>query len=165
MTTGSGKQGAGSRAEGETIDAKWEIPYRHVVGPHATRFLAGLRDEKRIRGIRCPACRRVFVPPRAFCEACFVDTTEWVDVADTGVVHSVTIQYEAFPGLPKPPYAVGLVKLDGADTAMLAFLGGVPLTDSDAALAKIGIGRRVKAVWKEAREGRVTDILHFGPIG
>ncbi len=146
------------------VDAKWEIPYRHAAGPHATRFFAALRDERRILGIRCTACRRVLVPPRAFCERCFADTDEWVPVADVGVVRTMTIQYEKFPGLPDPPYAVGLIQLDGADTSLLAFLGGVDLRDPGYALSKIGIGRRVKAVWKDVREGRVTDIAYFAPL-
>ena len=144
------------------IEAKWDISYRHAAGPHAERFFAGLK-ESRIQGVRCPSCRRVFIPPRAFCEACFVDTAEWVDVSDTGTVHSMTIQYEGFPGLPKPPYAVGLVRLDGADTAMLAFLGGVDLTDAERAQRRIGVGKRVRAVWSARREGRITDLSHFAP--
>lgn len=146
------------------IEARWDIPYRHATGPHAAKFLASLRDDGRILGIRCASCRRVLVPPRAFCESCFVETGEWVPLADAGTVRTATIQYEAFPGLPAPPYAVGLVQLDGADTCLLAFLGGVPLEDADAALARIGIGRRVRAVWREKREGRITDILHFAPL-
>lgn len=146
-----------------TIEAKWEIPYRHAAGPHAEKFLAALRDEKRILGVRCPSCHRTFVPPRAFCESCFVETTEWVDVSDVGTVETMTIQYEKFPGLPDPPYAVGLVKLDGASSGMLAFLGGVPLGDAEAAMQKIGIGCRVRAVWRDVREGRITDLAYFGP--
>lgn len=145
------------------IDATWHIPYRHAAGPHAARFFEGLR-EGRILGVRCTSCRKVLVPPRSFCEACFADTGEWVPVATEGTVLTATIQYEAFPGLPQPPYAVGLVKLDGADTALLAFLGGVPLHDSEAALARIGVGKRVKAVWREPREGRITDLAHFAPL-
>jgi hypothetical protein len=144
------------------IDARWDIPFKHAAGPHAARFFEGLRDQ-RILGVRCPACRRVLVPPRGHCEDCFVDTAEWVEVADVGTVATATIQYEAFPGLPEPPYAVGLVRLDGADTALLAALGGVPLGDADAALRRIGVGCRVRAVWRERREGRITDLAHFAP--
>lgn len=146
------------------IEAEWRIPYKHAAGEHATRFFAALRDDKRILGTRCPGCSRVLVPPRAFCERCFVPTGEWVPVSDEGVVQTSTIQYESFPGLPPTPFAVGLVKLDGADTGLLAFLGGVPLDDPDGALERIGIGSRVKAVWKAKREGRITDILHFAPL-
>lgn len=146
------------------VEARWDIPFRHAAGPHATRFLEGLKD-RRIWGIKCTSCRRVLVPPRSFCEACFADTGEWVQVSDAGTVKTSTIQYEAFPGLPAPPYAVGLVKLDGADTALLAFLGGVPLDQPEDALRRLGVGQRVKAVWREPREGRITDIVHFAPTG
>ncbi|MHB8605030.1 MAG: Zn-ribbon domain-containing OB-fold protein [Thermoplasmatota archaeon] len=145
------------------IDGHWDIHYKHAAGAHATRFLAALRDEQKIYGVRCTSCSRVLVPPRSFCERCFAETGDWVTVASEGVVETCTIQYEAFPGLPEPPYAVGLVRLDGADSAMLAFLGGVPLGDSEKALTKIGIGCRVKAKFRKKREGRVTDIEYFGP--
>lgn len=145
------------------VEATWNIPFRHAAGPHATRFLEELRA-KRIVGIRCTSCAKVLVPPRSFCEACFAETREWVPVAETGTVRSMTIQYEAFPGLPEPPYAVGLVLLDGADTALLAFLGGVPLQDAEAAMRRIGVGQRVRAVWRDRREGRITDIAHFAPV-
>ncbi len=146
-----------------TVAARWEIPYEHAAGPEAATFFAALRDDKKILGIRCSKCRRVLLPPRGFCEACFADTDEWVELGHEGVVTGATIQYMGFPGLPDPPYAVGLVKLDGADTGILAILGGVDLTEPEAALARIGIGCRVKVVWKSEREGRITDIDHFEP--
>ncbi len=151
------------KQESPTVPGHWDIHYEHAAGPQAAHFFAALRDEQRILGIRCSQCQRVLLPPRAFCEACFADTDEWVELADTGTVTGATIQYMGFPGLPEPPYAVGIVKLDGADTGILALLGGVDLQDPEAALEHIGIGCRVKAVWKDEREGRITDILHFEP--
>ncbi|WP_456477830.1 Zn-ribbon domain-containing OB-fold protein [Geoglobus ahangari] len=145
------------------IEAKWEIPYVHSAGEHATRFFEALK-EKRILGVRCPRCGRVLVPPRAFCERCYVDTDEWVEVKDEGVIETLTINYARFTGLPEPPYAVGIVKLDGADTGMLAYLGGVDLSDWKKAHEKLKIGTRVKAVWKDKPEGRITDILYFKPV-
>ncbi|MHB8586854.1 MAG: Zn-ribbon domain-containing OB-fold protein [Thermoplasmatota archaeon] len=146
------------------VDATWDLHFQHAAGPHTTRFLAGLRDEKKIWGIRCTACHKVLVPPRAFHEECFADTGEWVAVSDEGVIDTMTIQYESFPGLPPAPYAIGLIRLDGADTTMLAFLGGVPLADPEVAQRKIGVGCRVKAVWRADRRGAITDIERFEPL-
>ncbi len=160
MTSGQTTQ----KEESPTVAARWDIPYEHAAGPQAAKFFAALRDEKKIYGIRCSQCRRVLLPPRGFCEACFADTDEWVELAHEGVVTGATIQYMGFPGLPDPPYAVGLVKLDGADTGILAMLGGVDLADPEEALQKIGIGCRVKAVFREERIGRITDLDHFEPV-
>jgi len=145
------------------FDAKWEIPFKHSAGEHATKFFEGLK-QKKILGVRCPSCKRVLVPPRAFCERCFVKTDEWVEVKDEGEVLTMTVTYMKFTGLPDPPYAVGIVKLDGADTGMLCFLGGVDLSDWRKVHEIFKPGSRVKAVWKEKPEGKITDILYFKPV-
>ncbi|MCL5935421.1 MAG: OB-fold domain-containing protein, partial [Firmicutes bacterium] len=72
--------------------------------------------------------------------------------------------YQKFLGAPEPPWASGLVRLDGADTAMLHFIGGVDLTDINKARELIKIGTRVRAVWNEERKGIITDIRHFKPV-
>lgn len=71
-----------------------------------------------------------------------------------------TIVYEKFEGLPDPPYAVAYVLLDGAGTAMANFIRGVDLSDLDRALRQIGIGTRVRAVFKRKRKGRITDFWY-----
>ena len=49
---------------------------------------------------------------------------------------------------------MGLVRLDGADTAMNHFLAQ---TDP----ARLAIGMRVRAVWREDLRGSLDDIRHF----
>lgn len=138
----------------------WKIPFRHYAGIHATKFFEGLKNKK-ILGVKCPKCERVLVPPRAFCERCFVETNEWVEVKDEGVVVTLSVTYMKFTGLPDPPYAVGIVKLDGADTGILCYLGGIDLSDWKKVHEVFKPGTRVKAVWKDIPEGKITDILYF----
>jgi uncharacterized OB-fold protein len=83
-----------------------------------------------------------------------------VDVADEGVLTCFSIIYEPFPGLPKPPYVIGYVKLDGADTSMVNFVQGANLEGLQTALKSLKVGARVKVVYKTEREGRVTD-FHY----
>jgi uncharacterized OB-fold protein len=54
---------------------------------------------------------------------------------------------------------MGLIKLDGADTGLLHFLGEIELD-------KIKVGMRVEAVLKkkEERGGYITDIAYFKPM-
>ncbi|MBI2847528.1 MAG: Zn-ribbon domain-containing OB-fold protein [Chloroflexi bacterium] len=146
------------------VQERWNIPYRHSAGRFASRFLIALRDEKKVYGVRCPRCKRVLVPPRPFCERCFVQCTEWVGVSDKGTLEGFTISYQAYVGLPTPPYASGLIKLDGADTALMHFVGGVDLSDPQKAKKAVKIGMRVEAVWKEERLGHILDIEHFRPV-
>ncbi|MEM1579200.1 MAG: Zn-ribbon domain-containing OB-fold protein [Archaeoglobaceae archaeon] len=145
------------------LEVWWKIPFKHFAGIHATRFFNGLKERK-ILGVRCPKCKRVLVPPRAFCERCFVETGDWVEVKDEGVVETLSVTYMKFTGLPDPPYAVGIVKLDGADTGMLCYLGGVDLSDWRKVHEVFKPGTRVKAVWRDEREGKVTDIAYFKPV-
>jgi hypothetical protein len=146
-----------------TIEGRWDIPYRHTAGQAASRFFRELKENKRIMGVRCPSCRRVLVPPRGFCERCFVPIDDWVEVQDRGTLATFTIVYAQFATLPPPPYCIALIKLDGADTALMHYVGGVDLRDLEAAKKALSVGMRVQAVWRDEREGRITDIQHFTP--
>jgi uncharacterized OB-fold protein len=57
----------------------------------------------------------------------------------------------------KPPFAYGIILLDGASTGMVHFLGEV---DSE----EIKPGMRVEAVFKEERIGDILDIRYFRPV-
>jgi len=145
------------------IDGRWDIPYRHTAGRAATRFFRELKENKRIVGVRCPSCRRVLVPPRGFCERCFVPIDEFVEVEDKGTLNTFTIVYAHFTSLPPPPYCVGIIKLDGADTGLIHYVGGVDLQDMEAAKKAISVGMRLQAIWRDEREGKITDIEYFRP--
>jgi len=47
---------------------------------------------------------------------------------------------------------------------MLCFLGGVDLDDWRKVHKAFRPGTRVKAVWKDEREGKITDIEYFKPL-
>lgn len=142
------------------MPGKWEIEYRYAMGPYASKFFDGLR-EKKILGIRCPSCKRVLLPPRAFCDRCFIETKDWVQVSDMGIIESFIIVYRKFYGLPDPPYALGLIKLKGADEGILHFICGIDLSKPQEALKKLKIGAKVRAVWSEKRVGSILDIKCF----
>ena len=151
--------------EEETIivPGRWDLPFRHAAGRIASHFFHGLK-EKRILGLRCPRCRRVLMPPRPFCERCFVPLDDWVEVGQQGTLEAFTVCYARFTGLPDPPYCLSLVKLDGADTALQHLLGEVELEDVERMKQAVRIGMRVEAVWREEREGGIQDIKHFRPL-
>jgi uncharacterized OB-fold protein len=52
---------------------------------------------------------------------------------------------------------MGLIRLDGADTTLNHYL-----VESDP--AKLAIGQRVRAIWRDQRRGAMDDILHFEVI-
>jgi uncharacterized OB-fold protein len=141
------------------IPGKWEIPYNYSVGRTATKFFLELRDNKRIMGTKCQECNRVLIPPRAFCERCFVELDEWVEVGDKGSLEAFTVVLEPFKGMPEPPYVVAYVKLDGADTSLANFLEGVDLTDPEDAAKTLKIGMPVRVEFQDERVGSVSDLV------
>jgi uncharacterized OB-fold protein len=147
----------------EVITFKWRpnAKYAWSAGIAYGRFLDELK-EGRIIGRRCSRCERIIVPPRMFCEQCFVATDKWVYVKDTGTINTFSLSYlDADANRIKDPILVAVIDLDGASPGIgiLHLLGNVDPN-------KIDVGMKVKAVWKppEEREGSVTDILFWEPL-
>lgn len=139
-----------------TIEGHWDFDYTYFAGSAASRFFAELRNG-RIVGSGCPQCKRVLVPARKFCDACYVDTTEWKEVGLSGVLETFTILTSSIPGSPPAPFVVGYVLLDGASTALLNFVVDVDLTDLDAAGTQLLKKPRVKVAFDSEPQGRITD--------
>jgi len=136
------------------VRGRVSIPYRWSYGKALTRFFQESRDNKRLMGPRCPRCRSVTVPAARICTRCFVETTEWVEVSDHGVLETFTTVHLPFPGQPtEPPYTYGLILLDGASTYFSHLI-----REPAGALA---CGMRVEAVWSTEPKGDLFDILYF----
>ena len=135
-----------------------KVPYRYSMGPVASRFFIEMRDHKKIFGIKCPKCSRVYVPPRSTCGRCFEELSEWVEVKEQGTVETFTRVHYSSPVQPIPaPFFYGIIKLDGADTGFPHFIG-------DTRGKEPRIGMRVQAVFREDRKGNMLDILYFKEI-
>jgi hypothetical protein len=141
-----------------SILGKMEMPYKTFVGTLASKFFIELRDNKKILGIRCPRCKLVYMPPRAVCGKCFAKLDEWVELSDKGTVLTYTVVNYKEPIQPMdPPFAYGIIQLNGANTGFLHCISGVDPK-------KLKIGMRVQAVFKEKREGNMLDIKYFQPL-
>jgi len=135
-----------------------QVPFCYSAGKVTSRFLLALRDEATIYGIRCPSCGKVYAPPRSLCGPCFTSTEEWVPLTGEGVVQSFTgVRYAESVHPLEPPFIIGLIRLDGADTGMVHIIRGM----EEKALE---IGQRVRAVFTQERKGHILDIAHFEPF-
>ena len=134
-------------------ESRIAVPYSWSAGETGSRFLKALRDERKILANRCPACRRVFVPPCKSCGSCFQACEEWLEVGPRGTLLSFTQALYESPIHPGPRPVYGLIRLDGADTAFLHRL--------EAGLAELRIGMTVEAVFAESRNASILDIDHF----
>lgn len=134
---------------------KLSFDYTRSVGPLLGQFFTALR-EKRIVGVR-GSDGRVHVPPAEFDPVTYERLTEIVPVAGVGTVLSWTWQSTPLAGQPLDrPFAWALIKLDGADTALLHAV------DAGSAEA-ISTGARVHAHWVDEPVGAITDIAYFAP--
>jgi uncharacterized protein len=132
-----------------------EYPYKRSTGPVIGRFLTGLR-EGRIEGIRA-ADGRVLVPPTEYDPVTAEALTEFVEVGTAGVVTTWAWIAEPRPQQPlQHPFAWALIRLDGADTAMLH---AVDAGD----ISRMRTGMRVAARWRPDRAGHIRDIECFVP--
>jgi hypothetical protein len=136
------------------------VEYKVNPGRHYSAYLRGLQQGKLIGG-RDPQLGKVYVPPRAADPMTGEPTSEYVEVADEGVLTTFTIIRIPFEGQKlKPPYCFGAIVLDGADMPIYHLISGVPHED-------IRMGMRVKAKWKppEEWEPSLENILYFEPTG
>ena len=133
----------------------WDLKYRHSLGETTSRFLQGLTQGK-ILGRRA-IDGRVLVPARSYDDQTHTSTGEWVEVANEGTIEMFTVVYEAFRGLPSPPYALAYVLLDGADTALVGSVKGLNLNDREKAIRALAIGTRTVVCFSETPSGTAAD--------
>ncbi|MDX3639812.1 Zn-ribbon domain-containing OB-fold protein [Streptomyces sp. MB09-02B] len=132
-----------------------EFPFTRSVGPVQSAFLTGLR-ERVVLGVRTDD-GRVLVPPVEYDPVTAEEIRDLVEVAPTGTVTTWAWNHEPRRGQPlDTPFAWVLVKLDGADTALLHALDAPGPDD-------VRTGMRVRVRWAEERSGAITDIACFEP--
>jgi uncharacterized protein len=147
--------------ESEALHAshRLEYPYSRSVGPVIGAFMTGLRDGK-LLGVR-GAGGSVIVPPTEYDPTTGDDTGDMVDVGPGGAVESWAWVSHPLPKHPlSTPFAWALIRLDGADTALLHVVdtGGSE---------QLSTGDRVTVKFRAAadRVGAMSDIEAFVPEG
>ncbi|MEU7006481.1 OB-fold domain-containing protein [Streptomyces sp. NPDC046332] len=132
-----------------------EFPFTRSLGPVQAAFLTGLREET-VLGVKAED-GRVLVPPVEYDPQTAAELRELVEVGAAGTV--TTWAWNPGPRTGQPlstPFAWVLVRLDGADTALLHAL------DAPGPEA-VRTGMRVRIRWAPERAGAITDIACFEP--
>jgi uncharacterized OB-fold protein len=138
------------------------MPYRWALGLDGSKFFNEIKDREVLLGIRCPKCKKVYVPPRKVCGPCFVKMDELVELGIQGIVEAVTVVNFPFidpdTGERRPvPYIYGYIKLDRADNLFSHIIKTRPGVS-------VKVGDRVKAIFAKEKKGRIQDISHFEPV-
>ena len=140
------------------INPQAQLEYRLRGGRAMHRFLEGV-SQGRITGHRCPACGDVIVPMKGLCARDGVQTTEEVELPDTGTLITFAVNNIPDPRAPDVPFVSGYVLLDGADVPMLTLVAGIPAD-------QVRMGMRVRAAWRPREEwdASMNNIKWFEPI-
>jgi uncharacterized protein len=129
--------------------------YTRSLGPTLSQFMTALAG-RRILGSRA-ADGRVHAPPFEYDPVTFAAPGPLVEVGSEGTVVSWSWAPEPLEGQPLAhPFAWALIRLDGADTAMLHAV------DAGSAEA-MRTGMRVRVRWAGSLAGTIRDIACFEP--
>ncbi|MCP4757186.1 MAG: Zn-ribbon domain-containing OB-fold protein [Proteobacteria bacterium] len=137
------------------MDMTWNVEPGAVMN----RFFERLQQERRLYGVKCPKCRRVYLPPRLVCGDCWADMNEWVPLENKGRVMAKTACYYTLLNNEtgerrQTPFVLALIQLDGADTTFNHF---VETDDPEL----VEIGKEVEIVFQDKLNGDMSDIRYF----
>ena len=136
-----------------------EADYIYTSGIAGERFFVALRDDGKMLASRCTACGLDYLPPRLFCEDCFLELTEFVDVPPDGRVAAVTMAHLDRRGTPMSrPQVWAFVTFEGIRGGLVHRLLVPP------AKARVGLAVRAKLKARGDRVGAITDIEGFEPV-
>jgi uncharacterized protein len=131
--------------------------YTRSLGPVLSRFMTGLAG-RRILGARA-SDGTVHAPPFEYDPVTLQPPGELTEVGPEGTVASWSWMPKPIEGQPLgTPFGWALIRLDGADTAMLHAVDPGP----DGASA-MRTGMRVRPRWADAPVGSIRDIECFEP--
>jgi len=133
------------------------VASRYSFGLAGERFYRAIKDEGKLYGTRCNTCQRTYVPAALFCERCLQELDTWIDVGNSGEVHTFTLLFEDLDGNRKQtPEVIAFIRF--GDGGLVHRLG-------DLNNQEVAIGMRVEAVFKpqKSRVGSIQDISYFRP--
>ncbi len=145
----------------ELFEVPWQlrVDYLYSYG-ELSKFFKEIVENKRLFATKCSQCGKVFMPPRGDCPYCWAPA-DWVPLSGKGTVVSCTYCYQASESATSHyldlPLVLAVIKLDGADTSFYHLVA-----PKEPTLGGVKTGTRVKAVFRENRDGTVAD-FYFIP--
>lgn len=136
------------------------VQFLYTAGVAGERFFRTLRRRGKFAITRCAECDITYLPPRLYCERCFVDLSDtWAEVAPTGRVHTFTVVHLDREGRRlATPEIIGFVRINGTN-------GGLVSRLLDVRPEEVHLDMAVQAVLAPPRQRRGTleDVRGFAP--
>jgi uncharacterized OB-fold protein len=139
-----------------------QADYFYPSGVAGDKFFRHIMQNNTLLANKCNKCKKVYCPPRLYCEDCFeeIPDSAWKEVPPVGIVRLFTIaKLNAHGKKLANSKIVGLIDIEGTDSSMLGLI-------ASSNVEKDFTGLKVKAVFrpKDQREGTIKDILYYEEI-
>ncbi len=138
---------------------KGEIPveFLYTAGIAGERFYRELKDSGKIVGSKCSSCKSIYLPPRIYCERCFTESEEFIEIKTPGEVYTYCIiKYDNEGNKLEKEEIYAFVRFPGVTGGLIHRLGEVSPEE-------VNIGMKVEPLFKEKRVGDIDDIIYFKP--
>jgi uncharacterized OB-fold protein len=133
--------------------------YIYTVGEAGERFFKTLKDKGLLVASKCDKCGNKYIPPKTFCENCFSEIKEYVEIEPVGIVETYTILHIDKDNKPiSPPIVVAFISFDNIKGGLIHKL---KINTNE---LKIGIKVRAKLKPENERKGNINDIEYFEKI-
>jgi len=132
----------------------------YTVGIAGERFFRAIKDRGAITGTVCPTCDLTYLPPVMYCERCFAELDEWVELSTKGTVYTHTVlRLSLEEETLEEPQILALIRMEGVHGGLVHRLGEVNPEE-------VEFGMAVEAVFspQNQREGSILDIEYFKPV-
>jgi len=128
--------------------------HRYTYGNGEEIFFKNLIDKKFFAS-KCKNCEKLFIPTRIYCEDCFEEINEFVEIKDLPYIYSYTFLFKDLEDNDlKEPEIVVFLKWENVE-------GGLIHRLKETNFDEVEIGLKCEPVFKEKREGNINDILYF----
>jgi uncharacterized OB-fold protein len=105
----------------------------------------------------CSDCDYTYLPPRLYCERCFAELIDWIEIPPEGIVYAFTVMHMDLEEQPlEEPEIIAFVRFAGID-------GGLIFRMGEAEPEEMYLGMPVQVVFEEEREGSWQDIAYLKP--
>lgn len=149
------------RTESRAWRGSMPVQFLYTAGAAGERFFQTLRRRGTLAVTRCDECQITYLPPRLYCERCFVDlSAAWAEVEAKGRVHTYTVLHVDREGRRLPaPDVVAFMRIDGTDGGLVGRLMNVRANE-------VRLEMPVEAVLAPPRKRRgvLADIIGFAPL-
>jgi hypothetical protein len=136
-----------------------QADYLYTNGVAGDKFFKHLKEKDSFLANKCPKCKKVFFPPRLFCEGCFCEIPDekWLEIPLTGNIKLYTIvTIDTYGSKLEKPKVIALINIDKTDSTLL---GIIETENPDEELYNVKVEAVLKP--KNKREGNLKDILFF----